>query len=219
MLCNLLKKKRNKREKSEGILFENKTKLEFGRKRANDESERKHNKFSSDNVAKKIKAKIFENAIIFVNKFLVNLNLQLKDLDYKYINIIRKKEEIKYLGEPLKELLSNKISPKFSNYPANSNKQIIDSILITEKNNEVLMSIFNLKVRVWLDLFLLKKNVTDLGNLSYSCQKEIEEKMPKINDLLENILEKNDGEYLSSFIFYLYNYERYFFCKRERKKK
>ena len=144
--------------------------------------------------------------------------MQLKDLDYQYINNIRKNEEIKYLGEPLKDLLSKKISSKFSNSPADSNKQIIDFILKTEKNNEVLMSALNLKVREWIDLFLLKKNVTDLENLNYSCYKEIEEKMPKINDLLENILENNGGEYLSSFVFYLYNYERYFFCKRERKK-
>ena len=213
-----IKKKRNKSEKSEGVLFENKIKFGSGRKRSNDKTEREHNKFSSDNIAKKIKSKFFENAKLFINNFLVIKNLQLKDLDYQYINNIRKNEEIKYLGEPLKDLLSKKISSKFSNSPADSNKQIIDFILKTEKNNKVLMSALNLKVREWIDLFLLKKNVTDLENLNYSCYKEIEEKMPKINDLLENILENNGGEYLSSFVFYLYNYERYFFCKRERKK-
>ena len=213
-----IKKKRNKSNKSKGVLFENTIKLKSGRKNANDKRERLHNKFSPDNIAKKIKSKFYENVTIFVNKFLVNKNLQLKDLDYKYINNLKKNEEIKDLGEPLKVHFSKRISSKFSNSPSDSNKQIIDFILETEKNNETLMSVLNLTLRDWTDIFLMKKNVTDFENLSYSCGKEIEEKMPKINDLLDNILEKNDGEYLSSFIFYLYNYERLFFCKRERKK-
>ena len=216
-----IKKKRKRNENNfEGIVFDNKKKYGCGRKKTDDESKRDHNKFSPDNIIKKIKSKLFENAKIFVNNFLVIKNLKLKDLDYnKYINNIKKDEEIKYLKEPLKVLLSKNVSSKFSNSPEDANTQIIGSILEEEKNNEVLMSILNLTFRDWIDIFLLKKNVNDFEYLSYSSYKEIEEKMPKINELLDNILEKNGGEYLSSFIFYLYNYERYFAVKRNRKKK
>ena len=215
-----IKKKRNRNEKqSETVKFDNPIIFGSGRKKANDQSERNHNKFSSDNISKKIKSKLFDNAITFVNNFLAPKNVKLKVLDYKYINNIKKDEEIKNLNEPLKELLSKNISSRFSNSPSDENKQIIDSILENEKNNEILMSIFNLSFRDWIEIFLAKKKVTDFENLRYSSYKEIEEKMPTINNLLNNILEKDGGEYLSSFIFYLYNYERYFACKRERRKK
>lgn len=145
--------------------------------------------------------------------------IKLKDLNYQYINNINKEVEIQYLEEPLKVLLSKDVSSKFSKSPGDVNKKIIDSLLEKEKNNEVLMFIFNMKFRDWIDLYLLKKKVTDFEKLNYFCCQEIEEKMPKLNQLLSNILERNDGEYLSSFILFLYNYERYFNCKRERRKK
>ena len=43
--------------------------------------------------------------------------------------------------------------------------------------------------------------------------------LPKLNTLLEDILEKNDEYYLSKFIFYLYNYENWFYNKVGRKGK
>ncbi len=48
----------------------------------------------------------------------------------------------------------------------------------------------------------------------------IEKNIPKIVDLLINILIKeNDSDFLSNFIFYLYNYEKWFYFKRNRRGK
>ena len=217
-MLQLIKKKRKRSSNSELLTFDNKIKYGFGRKKTGDISKRDHNKFSSDNIIKKIKAKLFQNAIIFVNNILdnKNKNMKLKELDYQYINSIKKDKELESLRKPLKEILSKKISPKFNNFPKDTNKKIIDYILESQKNNEVLMFILNLPFRDWIDLFIMKKNLKEFENLNNSSCQKIEEKMPKINDLLDKILEKNTGEYLSSFIFYLYNYERYFTSKRKR---
>ena len=40
--------------------------------------------------------------------------------------------------------------------------------------------------------------------------------MPKISEILINIYSKDDIEYLPYFLFYLYNYEKLFFIKRNR---
>ena len=53
-------------------------------------------------------------------------------------------------------------------------------------------------------------------------QKECEEfegYLPKVNDLLEKIEEINDENYFSHFVFYLYNFERWFYNKKGRQKK
>ena len=205
---------------------ETKTKYQKGRKNKNDQSKRKHNKMSPDNVIKKIKSKIFEMILLFVNSIL-NVNNEeennkiLKDLDYKYINQLNKVIDLDYLGLPLKDLLSKEISPKFKKYQKDYNKKTIENIE-KKNNNEIINFVFNMTFREWLDLFTLKKKVTEFGNLSEDKCKEIEKKLPKLQTILDEIMEKNNEEnnnYYSHYIFYLFNYEIWFFNKRERKQK
>ena len=106
----------------------------------------------------------------------------------------------------LKELLSKDISPKFTSLRADYNKRRIEQILKERRDNNILMYIFNMTYREWIDIFEI-------------CQ-SIEKNMPKIADLLINILIKeNDSDFLSIFIFYLYNYEKWFYFKRNRRGK
>ena len=205
---------------------ETKTKYQKGRKNKNDQSKRKHNKMSPDNVIKKIKSKIFEMILLFVNSIL-NVNNEeennkiLKDLDYKYINQLNKVIDLGLLDLPLKDLLSKDISPKFTQYDEKYNRKIIEKIE-KENNNEIINFVFNMTFREWLDLFTLKKKVTEFGNLSEDKCKEIEKKLPKLQTILDEIMEKNNEEnnnYYSHYIFYLFNYEIWFFNKRERKQK
>lgn len=58
-----------------------------------------------DNIIKKLKGKIFEYAILFLNKILnrTNDNEKLLNLNYqKYINRLNREEELKYINMKLK---------------------------------------------------------------------------------------------------------------------
>ena len=218
----LLQKKRKRRSKRNDSdkknIFENITKYNMGRKNLKDKSERKHDKFSPDNIIKKIKAKMFEFLIIFVNNLITN-NIKLKDLNYSIIDRLKKETDLEILGTPIKDLLSNDISPKYSQYAHDFNKKLIDSLLEKEKNNEALMFIFDITFRDWVELYTMKKNVKDWQNLTEESCRKIEEHLNNMNEL-EKVLKdnNNNSDYFSNFIFYLFNYERWFSIRRNRKR-
>jgi hypothetical protein len=218
----LLQKKRKRRSKrndsNKKNIFEHITKYNMGRKNLKDKSERKHDKFSPDNIIKKIKAKMFEFLIIFVNNLITN-NIKLKDLNYSIIDRLKKEKDLEILGTPIKDLLSNNISPKYSQYAYDFNKKLIDSLLEKEKNNEALMFIFDLTFKDWIELYTMKKNVKDWQNLTEESCRKIEEHLHKMNEL-EKVLKdnNNNSDYFSNFIFYLFNYERWFSIRRNRKR-
>ena len=79
---------------------------EIGRKRKNDETQRNHDKYKTDNIIKKIKSKFFEYLVTFINKILEQYNAGRKKKDFiiiknlyykKYISDITIKDNLKYL--------------------------------------------------------------------------------------------------------------------------
>ena len=63
----LLGKKRKKKEK---LIFNEEDKKDIGRKKKEDNSTRKHNKFCGDNIIKQIKLKLLEGFLKFANKII-----------------------------------------------------------------------------------------------------------------------------------------------------
>ena len=185
-----------------------------------------HDKMVPDNIIKKIKAKIFEYPIVFLNNILNNNKEEDKlfKLDYKFINKLNREQDLKYLDMSLKELYSKEISPKYikEKRQEDSNKIYISKILNNQKDNTILF-VFNMTFRDWLDLFTLKKSIHDIITKYDYLAKDIDcERIQKslygVDNLLKNIME-DDEEYLSMFIFLLYNYERWFYKKSGRKTK
>jgi hypothetical protein len=221
---------RKKKIRSENLSDESETesdilieiKYKRGRKGKNEMTERHHNKFSDDNIMKKTKAKIFEYVIKYVNAFCEEYNVTLKELNYKkYIDHLRKKDNLKYLHLPLKEILSLEISPRFKNEDANSNKTNIEMILAkikkeeNEEKNNPIKNLLNMELREWIDIFTMKKDIESLGNIS----EVVKSKLPTITDLMNDVLNKNHAaDYLSLFLFYLYNYEKWFINRSSRKR-
>ena len=70
----------------------------------------------------------------------------------------------------------------------------------------------------WIHFFTLEEKVSNLLNLNENDCEKIKNKMPKIEKLYEDILNKNqkDVQYLAKFIFLLYNYENWFNNKTSR---
>ena len=125
-----------------------------------------------------------------------------------------RRDNLIFLDINIKELLSQDISSKYSNFVKNANKIIIDDIL-ENYNNETIDFIFNLKVSDWLDVFLKKKEFSDLGfknDISLTMNVGVEE-------LFRKIYAENEKNYLSHFFLYIYNFERSLKIIKPRKSK
>jgi hypothetical protein len=180
-----------------------------------------------DNIIKKIKAKIFEYPIIFLNNILNKKKTEDKlfKLDYQYVNRLNREQDLKYLDLKLKELFSKEISPKYitEQRQKDSNKKFISNLLTNQSDNTILFA-FNITFRDWLDVFTLKQNFKDIIFKYDYLEKDIDyERIQKslygVDNLLNKIMVENNKEYLTMFIFLLYNYERWFYNKKGRKTK
>ena len=212
---NLLNQKSNeKRNKRGRIPNPNKEKIR-----------EEHSKYSPDNIIKKIKGNLFNYGIIILNKILGNeKDNKLLKLDYEYVNKLNSELDSKYLKMPLKELFSMDKSKKFQNYKIGHNKIILDKA--RAKNDHTLNFVLDMTFSNFIELFTCKKNIRELLNeknideagINYD---KIQNSFNELENLLKSIIEKNnsDLEYFKAFIFYMFNYERWFCIKTPRKSK
>ena len=187
-----------------------------------------HNKYSQDNIIKKIKSKLLSYALKFLNNLISKSiyskkKYRLYKLEYKYIKNLKKKEDLKILNMKLKDLYSLEVSPKYKNISKYHNKNIIKQIIKNKelKNYQAILFALNLTFKEWVQLFTYKKSIDDIiqyNKESENIIEEIEINMIHVESLLKKIMEDNDEHFLSIFTFFLYNYEEWFLNKQERKR-
>ena len=101
-----------------------------------------------------------------------------------------------------------------------SNRTIIERIVIDEKDNDIIMLALNLTLREWIDVFIYKKelkDITKINNLSLEKINQLSSLFDRVDNLLLDIYQKDcNKNYLSHFISLMYNYERWFYIKRGR---
>jgi len=233
------KKRRKKKRKKNKLKFDIDEKKDTARKKK-EESERKHNKYCGDNIIKKIKLKLLEGFLKFVNKvikeslnktkliiynkILRNLNKSidksedlLKMIDYKYIDRLNKKKDLSLLYMPFKELFSKDISPRYSRLKPDSNRIIITKLIKEEYDNANIDFVLNMKFKDWIDVFTYKKGFKSIINLEYDNLENLIQYFEYADNLISNIYRINPNDnYLLYFMIYLYNYERWFCIKSGR---
>ena len=223
----LLKRKRKRDEKNSVIRVEKKeeNKTKRGRKRNDNSNRQEHNKNSSDNIIKKIKTQLFVYLFQFLNNmFEFEKDQKLCKLDYKIINQINKDNDIKLLRMTLEDLFSSDISPKYISKSSDFNKKLIQKKINKEvKDYETFLFVLNMTFGEWFDLFRYKKDIKDIQK-EYQQNKGIKfDKIAKsfvyVDNLLKKMIKKQDENYFSLFIFYIYNYERWFAIKSPRNNK
>lgn len=185
------------------------TELKRGRIKKEDNKKGYHNKFSADNIIRKNKQNLMKYIVLSTYPYFGH---KLNRLNYKeLVSKSGKKFNLELLDMKLKELLSQKISGKCLTKPAYINKNYINQIL-EENNNETIKYILNITFRDWIDIFTMKREST-FNNVKFDG----------IDLLLEDILKNKDdkgnidGNYFCNFVYCLYNYEKFWECKRERK--
>ena len=141
-----------------------------GRKRKNKikEGEKKHDKYSNDNILRKLNIHFLNFLIVFINEVLHNCNIDKKfnNINYEDKRKISKKDFYKIKNETIRSLLNLQNDKKFNNY--NRNKQLYD-IIFKNSDNKVLNRILNKR---YIDIFKEiyynnKKNLFYEGNAKF----------------------------------------------------
>ena len=198
-------KKKRKKTKITEVNIE-KENLPKGRNAKDDNTIRKHNKDSSDNIARKIKVYIFKVLIEYCK---INVSKDLLSLDYEYISNLKKDINVKMLDSSLKEILSLDTSSKYGKDNRENNKKIISAILEKESNNEKLKALLDMKFNDWIDnILLFKENTKDTDK--FNGLESI------LSDLISKLKFPKDNYYLTRFLFYLFNFRSWFENKKGR---
>ena len=171
----------------------------------NDKKEPKHNKFTDDNVRKKIKHIIIKSIMKFLNmkiKALFNGNIGNNVFKKELLTLNKTpkfESSIEYnkqlLNKTLKEIFSVNISSRFTNYKPDFNKNLIEKLINEEdkEKRDYFQKIFNLTFSDCLQHFNRAKDIKELDGMD--C----------IDDVLEEF--NNDKEYKSTLDYHIKNYE------------
>lgn len=213
------------------IICEGKKNSKRGRKCKAKNNREEHKKTSSDNIIKKIKSKIFNYLVEFMNNMIdksKNDKIKFYKLNYKYINQINRNVDLQLLKMKVEELLSKEISPKFKNLNnSNYNKTLISNIKNNikgdDKDYNAIIFVLNLTFEEWFSLFIFKKNINEIIaekgiNSNEINIEKIQNNLNGLEQLLRKMAKENDL-YFSNFIFLLFNYGRWFFIKKGRSSK
>ena len=228
----------------EKIAFKVENRHILGIKRNDDSIEPNRRKSKSDNIIKKIKNRIIDFLLSFVNKLinslyskdkinqiLSKLNLPLiksqnedvlKKIDHKIVaNHTNKSYNLKFLSFKLKDLLSKMNSEKYS-IPDNYNELIISELLKDDENKDIFNFVFNeIDIEAWLQIFTYQKELecytkNSLANEEHEIK--LKENMIRIDGYLMKYLnsEKDDKIYYHCFLLLLYNFRIYLSNKKGR---
>ena len=146
-----------------------------------------HNKYTSDNIIRRIKIILLNNIKNFINSFIFKiykgnikkgiLTKQLKKVDPRQCNKIEDYKQL--LNRTLKDIFSFRISKRYSNFFSEYNKNLINELLNEEdeEKREIFTKIFNLTFLECLEHFSGKKIIEGLNGL-----KSLDEECYQFND-------------------------------------
>jgi len=188
----------------------------LGRKKKAYEGLGEHNKFSNDNIIRKVKHVILHNIMQFINEKIRTIfayedkkNLKEKKIfKLKQNQLISSKTDYNkdFLEKTLGVIFSGDISTKYSCYPSTHNKKLIESLINDkdDKNRNIFKNIFNLTFVDCLNHFRGSKIVEEL------------EGMNNLEDFLKDLKKANDEEYCSLFKYFVINFETIIKEKKSR---
>jgi hypothetical protein len=171
------------------------------------------NKFTDDNLKRKVKKLLFKYLFDFINekiKLAYNNNIGKGMFRKELLNLnkeAKSSNKVKYnrelLKKSLKEIFREKISPKYSNYPEDHNKNLIEKLTKGEDEyNEYFKRLFNLKISDYLAHFNGSEKFKEL------------EGMKTFEDIKDELQESE--EYLKGLKNHIINFVKIINNKRER---
>lgn len=201
------------------IKNENSADIKFlGRKKAGDKSIRSHTKFSDDNTRRRIKSTVVNDLSEFINIKIEDLygkdvgegmvRKRLMKLGQKQISNASVEFNQKFLYKKLKNIFSEKVTSRITNYSPERNKEVIEELINdqNEKRSNYFKGLFNL---------------TFLECLKYYRGDDIYiEYLQGFKKFSQDEFIQNEGkDYAQHFMAYLKNYEIILQKKKPRKQK
>ena len=182
----------------------------LNKKRENDYNpkfEKKHTKFSYDNLKRECKHLVIENVINFVNKKIVEVyegNIGNGIITKKLLKLNQSQKinsDVEFnklfINKSLKEILSQNITKKYKLFGQDHNKKVIEKIIVEKKSE--FEKLFNITFIECVEHFIGNKEIKELNGLTL------------FSELKEQILNKNekDGEsYYKNLEFFLKEFEK-----------
>ena len=121
-----------------------------GRKPYESNEEGAHNRFSEDNMARKIKSFFLSLIITILNEYLKDTTIQFLKLYYEINKDLNVKFNLALFGKKLKDIfIEFPISSKYNTQKENNNKNLIEKIYAEKKE----VAVISLLERTYLDLF------------------------------------------------------------------
>lgn len=177
----------------------------LGRKTIKSNEIGEHNKFSDDNLIRKIIHEILKFLLSFINNEIKDPNLKLKNLSGNVIKESNVNDIRDLLNKSLKDIFSSNISGKFRKIPKDFNKNVIEKLLDEEKLE---------KGNKYEILF----NLTLLDCLKHIRGEDIINELKELGTI-DMIVKEFEDEYKAKFKDYVQNFEKIVGEKKERKRK
>lgn len=225
IIFQLLKSERGKKNyKYYKNFFTDKIKKYPGRKKKDSGEVGEHNKFSKDNMMRKLKNKVMESARKLINKLIKNESnfdprnfREIRKIEGVYSQELNIKFNFWFYFQKLKDIFQFKMSSKYSKGDLNSNNKLINKIYSEEKRNKFPKTISLLEMpyyQFYHDIFLGEKK-------NWYLNFDIDEKENnfELGYFLNNDISKNDKDYSQykiAFCNLARNYEFFYLKKNPR---
>jgi hypothetical protein len=172
-----------------------------------------HNKFSDDNLRRKVKHLVLKSVFDFINEKIKTMYSDInKGIFTKQLLTINQKQisdatilfNKKFLEKPLKDIFSVEISKRYTNYLESHNKNLINSLMNQQDESKRLYfnGLFNLKFIDCLEHF---RGTADYFHL---------EGLKTFDEIKDDFAK--DENYLDVLTKYVYDYEKITKDKKER---
>ena len=192
----------------------------LGRKIKSDECSGEHNKFSDDNILRKIKNAIMINVIAFINQRIMTLysykekeelkDMKLFKLKQKNIENSRAEYNKQLLNKTLKEILSGEVSNKYKLHSPQHNKDLIERLINDKDKNKsnYFITLFQLTFMDCLNHFRGSIIIDELKGMKQFDEYYRQQKPGNNNDMYKKVMK-----------YCLINYEKEIMEKKERNRR
>ena len=193
-----------------------KEKKSLGRKKKAYEGLGEHNKFSSDNLIRKVKHVILHNIMNFINQKIKTVYSIKDEKIFKEKKLFKLKQNQPmssrseynkdFLSKTLGTIFSGDISSKYSCHPSTHNKRIIETLINDkdEKKRNIFGGLFNLTFVDCLEHFRGSKKVKELEGIK------------NLKNYLKELKIKHDDNYCTIFKYFVNNFESIIKEKKSR---
>lgn len=176
----------------------------------------KHNKFSIDNISKKVKAYFSNNLVDFINyAYICEYPNKKEKLVYRIKRRITEniygEENKKWFNMKVKDYLSQERTLKFKDQ--SKNKRNIDAFY-KEESNSKLIEYFEMRIRDFYKIYIFGEK--DEKEKKFKGFKTLEEDKKRLKEMED--LDENNQSYIEKFEDIAINLEAIFLGKKYRKK-